>query len=228
MACLSHSPASVVAATLRRIGFVGVLVFWLPLGAAADELRLHAVFGDRAVVSVGDERAVVSAGETGPGGLRILRTSPGAALVEYRGKRQELRVERSGSMRSVDPAQGGAEVRVHRDSRGDHALTAGINGTAITLVVDPEADSVLLRASDAERAGLDGTDGRSVRIQRAQGMVHGQRVGIESLQVGVLRRSGVSAIILPDAELPRSRLGQSFLEHFAVVADGEALVIRER
>lgn len=228
MVCSSHSSASVVAATLRRIGLVGVLVFWLPLGAAADELRLHAVFGDRAVVSVGDERAVVSTGETGPGGVRVLRTSPGAALVEYRGAQRELRVERAGPVRPVVPMPGGAEVRVYRDSRGDHALTAGINGTAITLVMDPEADSVLLRASDAERVGLDGSDGRSVRIRRAHGTVHGQRVRIEALQVGGLRRTGVSAIILPDAELSRSLLGQSFLEHFEVATDGEALVIRER
>ncbi|WP_019567960.1 TIGR02281 family clan AA aspartic protease [Thioalkalivibrio sp. ALMg13-2] len=209
------------------------LVAWLVLGwpapLAAEELRLHAVFGDRAVVSLGDERAVVATGETGPGGVRVLRTRPGAAWVEIDGEQRELRVEpRRTPARPDAPREGDAEIRVHRDSRGDHALTAGLNGVAVTVVVDPEVDSVLLRATDAERAGIDPDAGRSVRIRGAYGTRHGQRVRIGQVQIGSLRRAGVSAIILPDADLPRSRLGQSFLEHFALEPDGDALLIRER
>ncbi|WP_018951022.1 TIGR02281 family clan AA aspartic protease [Thioalkalivibrio sp. AKL12] len=204
-------------------------MLWWPASVAAEELRLHAVFGDRAVLSVGDERAVVSTGESGPGGVRVLRTRPGAALVEYGGRQHELRVQqRAAPARPIGPAEGGGEVRVHRDSRGEHALTAGVNGTAVTVVVDAQADSVLLRETDAEQAGIDADQGRSVRIRDARGTQHGQRVRIEQLQVGALRRSGVSAIVLPDDALPRSRLGRSFLEHFAVETDGDAVVIRER
>ena len=209
------------------------LVVWLVLGwpapLAAGELRLHAVFGDRAVLSLGDERAVVAAGETGPGGVRVLRTRPGVAWVEIDGEQRELRVQpRAVPARPSAQDAGGSEVRVYRDSRGDHALTAGLNGIAVTLVVDLQADSVLLRATDAERAGIDADQGRSVRIRDAQGTRHGQRVRIDEVRVGALQRAGVSAIVLPDQDLPRSRLGRSFLEHFAVEADGDALVIRER
>lgn len=205
------------------------LVLAWPAPLAAEELRLHAVFGDRAVLSVGDERAVVASGETGPGGVRVLRTRPGAAWVELDGEQRELRVQpRVAPPRPDTSAKEAAEVRVHRDSRGDHALTAGLNGIAVTLVVDLQADSVLLRATDAERAGIDADQGRSVRIRDAQGTRHGQRVRIDEVRVGALQRAGVSAIVLPDQDLPRSRLGRSFLEHFAVEADGDALVIRER
>ncbi|WP_018876179.1 MULTISPECIES: TIGR02281 family clan AA aspartic protease [unclassified Thioalkalivibrio] len=217
------------ALTGRRFWLVGLLALWLPLGVAAEELRLHAVFGERAVVSVGDERAVVSTGDTGPGGMRVLRTGPGMALVEYRGEQRELRVQPRPAPARPDPSAGEAgAVRVHRDSRGDHAVTAGLNGTAVTLVVDPQADSVLLRASDAGRVGIDPDQGRSVRFRDELGTRHGQRVRIDQLQVGGLRRAGVSAIVLPDGDLPRSRLGRSFLEHFAVERDGDALVIRDR
>nr|WP_026340533.1 TIGR02281 family clan AA aspartic protease [Thioalkalivibrio sp. ALJT] len=198
-----------------------------PAVLAEPGLRLHAVFGERAVLSVDGERAVIAPGETGPGGLQVLRTRPGAALVQYRGERHELRVRPAATGLAASSA-GGVELRVHRDSRGDHAVTAGVNGIAITLVVDRGVDSVLLRAADAERAGIDPDTGRSVRIQREHGYVHGQRVRIERLQVGALRQAGVTAIVLPDAVLPRSRLGRSFLEHFEVTAAGDALVIRER
>ncbi|WP_017941221.1 MULTISPECIES: TIGR02281 family clan AA aspartic protease [unclassified Thioalkalivibrio] len=207
------------------------LAAWLVLGwpapLAAEELRLHAVFGDRAVLSLGDERAVVATGETGPGGVRVLRTRPGVAWVEIDGEQRELRVEpRRTPARPDAPREGDAEIRVHRDSRGDHALTAGLNGVAVTVVVDPEVDSVLLRATDAERAGIDPDQGRSVRFRDARGTRHGQRVRIGEVQVGGLHRSGVSAIVLSDRDLPRSRLGRSFLEHFVVETDGDALVIR--
>ncbi len=210
-----------------------LLLAWLLLGwpspLPAEELRLHAVFGDRAVLSRGDERAVVAAGETGLGGVRVLRTRPGAAWVEVDGERRELRVQPRPAPAGPEPSAGeAAAVRVHRDSRGDHAVTAGLNGTAVTLVVDPQADSVLLRASDAGRAGIEPDQGRSVRFRDARGTRHGQRVRIDQLQVGGLRRAGVSAIVLPDGDLPRSRLGRSFLEHFAVERDGDALVIRDR
>ncbi len=194
--------------------------------AVAGELRLHAVFGERAVLSLGEERAVVAAGETGLGGVRVLRTSPGAAVVEFRGQRHELRVGRVRSATRSAPAAEAA-VRVHRDSRGEHALTAGVDGVAVTFVVDPDLASVLLRASDAARAGLDPAAGQSVPVRRAAGIVHGQRLRVDRLEFGGLRRESVSVIVLPDSALPRSRLGQGFLEAFVVEHDGAALVIRE-
>lgn len=194
--------------------------------AMADELRLHAVFGERAVLSLGEERAVVAAGETGPGGVRVLRTSPGVAVVEFRGHRRELRAGRVHSAtRSAPVAE--AAVRVHRDSAGEHALTAGVNGVAVTFVVDLDLAGILVRASDAARAGLDPTAGRSVRVRRATGILHGQRLWVDRLEFGGLRRDAVSVIVLPDSALPRSRLGQGFFDAFVVEHDGEALVIRE-
>ncbi|MGM0552640.1 MAG: retropepsin-like aspartic protease family protein [Pseudomonadota bacterium] len=206
---------------------------WLVLGwpapLAAEELRLHAVFGDRAVLSVGDKRAVVASGEAGPGGVRVLRTRPGAAWVEIDGEQHELRVQpRAAPARPDASATEAAAVRVHRDSRGEHALTVGLNGIAITLAVDPQMDAVLLRATDAERAGIDADQGRSVRLRGEHGTRRGQRVRIEQVRVGALQRAEVSAIVLPDRDLPRSRLGRSFLEHFVVETDGDALVIRQR
>lgn len=210
------------------LGLAAGLMLGGPAPVLAEELRLHAVFGDRAVLSVGEERALVPVGEIGPGGVRVLRTRPGAAWVEIDGEERELRVQpRPAPARPDASGAGGAEVRVHRDSRGEHALTAGMDGVAVTVVVDPQADSVLLRATDAARVGIDPDAGRSVRIRDEHGTRQGRRVRLEHVQVGGLRRAGVSAIVLPDRDLARSRLGRSFLEHFAVDAEGEALVIRE-
>ncbi|MFO7954895.1 TIGR02281 family clan AA aspartic protease [Thioalkalivibrio sp.] len=205
------------------------LVLAWPGPLAAEELRLHAVFGDRAVLSVGNERAVVASGEAGPGGVRVLRTRPGAAWVEFDGEQRELRVQPRAGPGLPGASDGdGEEVRVHRDSRGEHALTVGLNGIAVTVVVDPQVDAVLLRAKDAERAGIDADQGRSVRFRGEHGARHGQRVRIEEVRIGALQRRGVSAIVLPDHDLPRSRLGRNFLDHFAVDTDGDALRIRER
>jgi aspartyl protease family protein len=65
-----------------------------------------------------------------------------------------------------------------------------------------------------------------VRVERAQGPVEGRSLRIDRLQLGHLARNDVPVIVLPDDELPRSRLGQAFLDAFEVEFDGGAYTIR--
>lgn len=211
---------------MSRIVVILVL-FLLAAPVSAEDWQLHAVFGNQAVLSVGGERALVGEGETGPGGVRVLRISGNRAVVERAGERRELQVERRPRGAGAPQAdRRGAGVTVHRDSSGEHAVTGGVNGQAVTFVMDPGAEAVLLRERDARRADLDLERGESVRVERERGTVEGRSLRIDRLQLGHLARDDVPAIVLADDDLPRSRLGQAFLDAFDVEFDGGAYTIR--
>ncbi len=211
---------------MPRIAVI-ILLCLLAVPISAEDWQLHAVFGNQVVLSVDGERALVGEGETGPGGVRVLRISGSGAVVERAGERRELQVERrprGAGAPQVD--RRGAGVSVHRDSAGEHAVTGGVNGQAVTFVIDPEAEWVLLRERDARRAGLDPDRGESVRVERARGRIEGRSLRVDRLQLGHLARDDVPVIVLADEDLPRSRLGQAFLDAFEVEFDGGAYTIR--
>ena len=211
-------------------GMVAVVMPMVLAGAAwGDGIRLHAVFGDQAVLAVGEERAVVARGEVGPGGLRVLAVEPARVQVELDGARQWLSVEPRRGSSGVDRQSAEAEtaaVRIHPDSRGRLTATVGVNGRAITMEVDREAESVMLRERDAERAGVDADAGNTVHLRTERGRVTARRVTLDEVRVGGIRRSGVSAVIVPDDHIHRARLGRTFLDRVEVEPSGDALILR--
>ncbi|WP_369774148.1 TIGR02281 family clan AA aspartic protease [Thioalkalivibrio sp. ALR17-21] len=209
-------------------------------GVAAADITVHAVFDGRAVLSVDGERAVVAEGESGPGGVRVLQAGGGRVQVEFAGETRWL--ERgagepastgAGDADSADGEAAGREreaadpgITVYPDSRGVHSLTVGVNGRAITMEVDREAESVMLRERDAERAGVDADAGNTVHLRTERGRVNARRVTLDEVRVGGIRRSGVSAVIVPDDHIHRARLGRTFLDRVEVEPSGDALILR--
>ncbi|WP_018934962.1 TIGR02281 family clan AA aspartic protease [Thioalkalivibrio sp. ALJ24] len=206
-------------------------IFGFP-GVVSADVEVHAVFDGQAVISVDGERALVNEGEAGPGGLRLLQTGSGRVQVEHEG--ETLWLERGGAAgsrtaggsRSGEESASGPGVSVHPDSRGRLTATVGVNGRAITMEVDREAESVMLRERDAERAGVDADAGSTVHLRTDRGRVDARRVTLDEVRVGSIRRSGVSAVIVPDDHIPRAVMGQTFLDRVEVESSGDALILR--
>ncbi len=216
-----------------RLGWLLCLGFLQVAPLSAGEITVHAVFDGQAVISVDGERAVVAEGESGPGGVRVLQAGGGRVQVEFAGETRWLDRGAGASRGGVTGGAGGAAgkavgpgVTVYTDSRGVHSLTVGVNGRAITMEVDREAESVMLRERDAERVGVDADAGNTVHLRTERGRVNARRVTLDEVRVGGIRRSGVSAVIVPDDHIHRARLGRTFLDRVEVEPSGDALILR--
>lgn len=103
-------------------------------------------------------------------------------------------------------------VRVRRRLDGHFVVRGAVNGQSTMMLVDTGASTVVLKPSDAERAGID-TDGLdfTVPVQTANGTAYAAPVRLRSVAVGPLIVDDVEALVARPGSINESLLGMSFL-----------------
>jgi len=211
----------------RGAWLIGILLGGLAVGASAGEPRVQALFSGKAMFSMGGERFVLSDGETGPGGLRLLRATSQSALVEYGGQQQEWSLER-GRFAVDYPSRTPPELRILPSPEGGYSVSGIINGRSLRFLVDTGATVVTLSETEAMRLGISGEGGAEVPVETASGRVSGRRIVLDQVQVGGLDESRVDAVILPGDSPATALLGMSFLSRLNLRSEGPVLVLQAR
>lgn len=148
----------------------------------------------------------------------------------YRGELQSVanrvagEVFPPGHVVSVETSTTGERaVRIRGDGAGHFSAQGTVNDAAISLLIDTGASTVVLKAADAERAGID-LNGLnfSVAVQTANGTTYAAPVRLRSVGVGPIVFDGVEALVAKPGSLNESLLGMSFLRRlrsYEVVGD---------
>lgn len=107
---------------------------------------------------------------------------------------------------------GDVAVRLRGDGSGHFSARGAVNGTDVRLLVDTGASTVVLKAADAEAAGID-IAGLSftVPVQTANGTAYAAPVRLRSISIGPISFDGIEALVAKPGSLNESLLGQSFL-----------------
>jgi aspartyl protease family protein len=120
------------------------------------------------------------------------------------------------------------EVTLQRSSDRHFYAEAGVNGNSIRFLVDTGASEIALTEEDARKAGIAVDPSKYELIGHgASGIVRGQFVQLDKLDLGGIRESGVKAVVVQGANV--SLLGQPFLENIdeIVIRKGE-MVLRDQ
>ncbi len=132
---------------------------------------------------------------------------------------------------NVTPRQavlsGGDRIELPRSQDGHYYLTADVNGTPVTFVVDTGATNIVLSLDDAAAIGLD-LDALEYygRALTANGEVRTAPVTLDDVTVGSLRFEQIQALV-NEGELDTSLLGMDYLQRFSSVEiSGGTLVLR--
>lgn len=98
------------------------------------------------------------------------------------------------------------------DERGHVETFADIDGREMRVLVDTGASAVVLRESDARRAGysFQGSD-FTVPVNTANGQTHFARVQLREVELGDIRVRNVDALVGRDEDLATNLLGMTFL-----------------
>ncbi|OGI44904.1 MAG: hypothetical protein A2150_03185 [Candidatus Muproteobacteria bacterium RBG_16_64_11] len=206
---------------LSRIIYI-LLLCPLPL-YAVDNIALHALFKDKAILHVDGARRVLVTGETSPEGVRLIDTDTRTdeAVVEIGGKRETLKM---GVV--ISSFQGGAPagVTLWADSQGFFIAQGSINGQAVAFLVDTGANTVALNGALAQRLGLDHKKkGQASVVTTASGNVRARRVLLDSVKVGEIVQRNVEAVVLEGAQPSTPLLGMSFLNAMEMRRDGNKM-----
>lgn len=98
------------------------------------------------------------------------------------------------------------------DQRGHVETHAGIDGRDMPVLVDTGASAVILRESDARRAGYSFQNADfTVPVNTANGQTHFAAITLREVELGSIRVRNVQALVGRDDELGTNLLGMSFL-----------------
>lgn len=128
----------------------------------------------------------------------------------------------------ITPSPGVAEVARRRD--GHYAVDMLANGAKLTFVFDTGASSVVLRAEDAAKIGIDVSKlNFSQMISTANGASRAAEIMIDRLSAGSISQQRVRALVARPGTLNENLLGMTFLEKLAFYGvENNKLVLRSR
>ena len=122
----------------------------------------------------------------------------------------------------------GRNVEIGRNSVGDFAISAQINGARVAMVLDTGASAVVLTHDDAKAAGLPlEVLNYTVNIDTANGRTRAAPVTLDRIAIGGLTERSVEALVVQPGQLKMSLLGMSYLNRLqSFEVSGDRVVLK--
>jgi len=183
-------------AQFAQAALAGALVLWLLL---AGPQRFRRVDLARAVGGAAMWAA-----------LMVALTGVYAYRFEFAGLADRVLAE----LNPTEPLVGqGGEVIIGQRLNGEFVVSAKVNNEPASFLFDTGASSVVIRAQDARRMGLDiAALDYDVRVTTANGAAMAAETRLDQLAVGPIVVHNVRALIAKPGALSENLLGMSFLE----------------
>jgi len=110
------------------------------------------------------------------------------------------------------PVTSGRSLILDSDRQGHFKTEARIDGRTIDFLVDTGASTVVLRESDAARAGIrPRPNDYTAIVSTANGKIKAAPAKLDRIELGGITVYDVPALVLPDEVLGQNLLGTSFL-----------------
>jgi aspartyl protease family protein len=208
-----------------RAAFVSLLLFTTAFPVQATGVKVIALFSNKALLQVGGQQKIVKAGETFEG-VTLQSASGRGAVVVIDGETMTLGLNQSiaGNFKKPDLDK----VRIVSDAQGMYFVNGKINGAPIGFLVDTGATNVTMSGRQARALNIDFKKGQRGQAQTAASVVEVWRITLNSVSVGDIKLSNVTATVIAGNQPGQVLLGNSFLRHTDMQQAGSALVIRKR
>jgi aspartyl protease family protein len=207
----------------RWLGLFLLALVGAPL--AAPQLRVLALFPDKAMVEIEGRQQVLHAGKPSKEGILLISADYEEAVIEMDGRRQSYRLDDKIGGVYTSPTVG--EVRIPRNPMGAYAVTGSINGRRVPMIVDTGATVVAMSETEAQRLKLtyDRNKPGSL-VQTASGVTPAYPVRLDKVEVGPLTLYGVEGVVVQGEHPPMVLLGMTFLSRIEMITEGGVLVLR--
>ena len=108
------------------------------------------------------------------------------------------------------------EAIISKRANGHFVVDARINGARAAFLFDTGASSMVIRAEDADKLGIDfGTLNFSIPVSTANGAAMAAETWLARVSVGKIAVKNVRALVAKPGALTENLLGMSFLEKLA-------------
>lgn len=216
---------------MKNLSLTGLLLGCLCMNQAAlSDIKVMALFNNKASVSVDGQMRMLRSGETSPEGVKLISASSDRAVLEVNGRRASYTVGAASGFSSANLSQSsGARVSISSDASGMYLTEGSINGQPVRFVVDTGATYVSLSATEARRLGIDyHATGRKIQVATASQVEVGYQVSLKQVKVGSLLVRDVAAVVMDSNFPPITLLGMSYLGRVNMEHSGSELRLKQR
>ncbi len=203
---------------------LAVLLFFSTV-LAATEVKVIALFTDKAYLQVDGEQKVVKKGETFNGVL--LKSASGrGAIVEIDGETVKLGLNQRIAGGFKKPKT--TTTRIFPDAKGMYYVAGKINGEATRFLVDTGATYVTLSGAKAQSLDIDFYKGTSGTAETASAVIQVWQVRLNTVDIGGIMLRNVEATVIEGNQPFDVLLGNSFLRRTRMQQAGSVLELHRR
>ena len=191
----------------------------------AANVKVIALFSDKAMLQIDGERKIVAKGETFKG-VTLTSATGRRALVEIDGESIELKLNQSiaGNFKKPDRSK----MKIFPDSLGMYVVNGKINGQNTRFLVDTGATYVTISGQKAARLKINLQNAHRTTAQTASAIVDVFQIKLDSVSVGGIEVKQVETMVIPGNQPFDVLLGNSFLQHTRINKAGSVLEIEKR
>jgi len=202
-----------------------VSVVLMSASALATEVKVIALFTNKAMLKIDGEQKIVSKGETFKG-VKLISATGRGAIVSIDGKQQKLGMNQS--IQGNFKAATRKKSRIYPDLLGMYFVDGKINGYATPFLVDTGATYVTMSSLHAKRVGIDYLKGTRSSSQTATETVPVWQVKLKSITVGNIRLTNIDASVIEGPQPATVLLGNSFLSRTDLQRKGTVMELLKK
>jgi aspartyl protease family protein len=210
---------------IRKILFLLMVIASVP-PCFALQIDVKMLASGSALLQIDGKQRFLRSGARSPEGVLLVSADQQAAVIEWEGKRQTLKLNKQIS--TVFTQADKAEIRI-ASGRGGHYVTPGrINGLPVTFMVDTGATMIAMNYLEAQRLGIDYRAGTPINVNTANGVAKAFRVTLNRVAVGDIELHQVSAAVSTTESPGVILLGNSYLSNVVMRIDEGVLLLQAK
>ena len=194
--------------------------------AAAPEVRVMALFADKAMISIDGRNIVMQKGQKEQGVTLLSANGRGAKFRLPDGSEKTLGLNQSIGSAYKKPSR--RKLTVFSGDHGMFRVSGLVNGRSVRFILDTGASFISMSSEQADQLNLNYKTGQRGMVQTANATVPVWHLKLDQVKVGGISVANVEAVVLPGKHPPQALLGMSFLKHVKLQRNGSAMTLEQK
>ncbi|MCP3688896.1 MAG: TIGR02281 family clan AA aspartic protease [Gammaproteobacteria bacterium] len=210
----------------RKVAYsLCLAVVMLAAGADGTNVKVIALFSNKALLEIDGERKILGKGESYHG-VELVSASGRGAVISVEGVKRKLGLNQTiqGEFKAAERSGS----RIYPDANGMYFVDGKINGHPTHFLVDTGATFVTMSGQHAALVGIDYKKGTRGLAQTASETVTVWQVYLHSIIVGGIKLSNVEASVIDGDQPYHVLLGNSFLKRTQIQRSGTVMELQKR